>query len=228
MSIKAFYQKVVTCNNKECAGFAVHDKKNGYMPRAFQWSSTIPCDILVVSKNPGHPLKQESYKGKDGHQLLNEYMSFRKKVIKVFYNSNDPSARFTRNMRRYLRYFLGIDMELKQYQDYHFMIKDDHELFRRVAFTNLYKCSTKKEPGKIPTDMFENCFNKLFVEELEIYKPKVVLAAGNEVYNFLKHRIKYPIVKVKHFTYFYPKKDEVKILKNLKLNVLKLMKVLDE
>ena len=76
--------------------------------------------------------------------------------------------------------------------------------------------------------MFENCFNKLFVEELEIYKPKVVLAAGNEVYNFLKHRIKYPIVKVKHFTYFYPKKDEVKILKNLKLNVLKLMKVLDE
>jgi len=51
-------------------------------------------------------------------------------------------------MRRYLRYFLGIDSEPKQYQDYHYKIKDDNELFQRVAFTNLYKDSTEKSQEK--------------------------------------------------------------------------------
>ncbi len=37
--------------------------------------------------------------------------------------------------------------------------------------------------------MLEICFNKLFEEELEIYNPKVILAAVNEVANFLQGKI---------------------------------------
>lgn len=223
MSIKAFYSRVVTCNNQECAGFAIHDKKRGFIPRGFMWSSNIQCDILVVSKNPGHPLENETYRGTNGRQLFEEYMGFRKKVNTLFYNSNNPSSRFPRNKRRYLRYFLGIDAELKTYQDYHYKIEDDREIFHRTSYTNLFKCSTEEESVKIPTKILESCFNKIFVEELKIYNPKVILAAGNEVYNFLKENIdnKYPIIKVKHFSYFYPKRNEKNILYKIKQDLMK-------
>lgn len=223
MSIEAFYKKIMTCNSQVCAEFAIRNKKDGCIPRGFIWSSTIPCDILVVGKNPGHPLKNEIYNGTNGSQLLKEYLAFRKKVIPTFYTGNDPSSKFARNKRRYLRFFLGIDTKLKTYQDYLFKTEDDNEIFQNIAFTNLCKCSTEKESAKIPTKMIENCFNEIFVRELEIYDPKVILAAGNEVYNFLKDNItkKYPIVKIKHFSYFYPKEKEESVLKDIKRKLLK-------
>jgi uracil-DNA glycosylase len=207
--IRSFYIDVMNCacSKSECPQ-AWKDFKLGLVPRGFNPCESNTAKILVVAKNPGHPLKEETsfYKGKRGEDLLKakeEWDSERSKRIK---SSRDPSLKYHKNLRRYLRYFLGISNELETYSEYLKSYTYDHEkeISEHVAFTNLFKCSTKYEQERIEKKSFDICFEKYFIREVELIRPKAILALGGEVYSFLKNQqLGFPLVKIRHPSYFY-------------------------
>ena len=80
--IRSFYIDVMNCAYKENEWtHAWKDFSPGVVPRAFSACKSNTAKILVVAKNPGHPLEGEttSYKGKKGEDLLKakERMGFR-------------------------------------------------------------------------------------------------------------------------------------------------------
>ena len=199
-------------------------KKNysiGWVPRAFTPCKSENVKILVIGKNPGHPLVGECnyYKGKKGAALLKAKEQFDLKKIELIRNRNNKSLNYHKNMRRYLRYFLGFSKRLEKFEEYQCsdVSLHDKEIFRHVAITNLFKCSTKCEQQKLKRKDFYSCYKKYFPRELELISPKVILALGGEVSRFLSSvALPVPIVSIKHPSYFYSRNEEPKYLKTIK------------
>jgi len=203
----ALYTDCVNCSNNEndCPSIW-KDFSTGVIPRGFYFESSN-IQILVIAKNPGHPLEREQklLVNKSGKELLNSYFSFHRSLYKKFKFSSERSTTFHKNLfNRYLPYFLDIPAE---------------KIYSKIAHTNLVKCSTRNEQERLNKRVMLTCFNKYLLNEIRIYQPKVILALGNEVYQFLKkHQDKFnvPIIKIKHPSYFYRKEEEKEILKSIK------------
>jgi uracil-DNA glycosylase len=221
---KPFYIKVMncTCSKSECPQ-SKKDFKSGWAPpRGFNPCKSNTTKILVVGKNPGHPFDEEIpfYKGKRGENLLKakeEWDSFKYTMLRS--KKKDRSLKYHMNLRRYLRYFLGLSKKLETYKEYQTNWKPDHEkeISEHVAFTNLFKCSTKCEQERIKDTSFENCYEKYFKEEIELIRPQIIFALGSEVTKFLKSKkLDVPLISIRHPSYFYKKNDELKKLKNKK------------
>jgi len=222
---KSFYTEVMncSCSKSECPQ-SKKDFKSGWVPRGFNPYNSSGAKILVVGKNPGHPIAKEIsfYKGKSGEDLLKakeEWESF--KYNELLPKSKDKSLIYHRNLRRYLWYFLGNKLETyKNYTPDH-----DTEILKHVAFTNLFKCSTKDEREKIKAASFENCYEKYFKYEIGLIRPQVILALGKEVEKFLKSKnLDVKVIYIKHPSYFYRKNDEMNVLNKIKKELGKILK----
>jgi hypothetical protein len=205
------------CSNtaKQCHGI-LKDFNKGIPPRGFFYKS-FPVKILVVSKNPGHPLKGEiqKYRGKRGSDL---YKAYRDHQEDLYYNldkTKDRSLIFHKNLFQYLSYFLDVENHVDV-------------LYQQIAHTNLVKCSTKGERDKLNTKTMEECYEKFFRTELNLLKPKVLLALGREVEKFLtkkKSEHGLPIIYIKHSSYHYSKQDKERILSGIKKEIAKSLKI---
>jgi len=210
--IDNFYISCMSCSNSsdKCPGI-LKDFENGLPPRGFYYK-TSPVDILVVGKNPGHPFHGESdnYRNKKGKKLFEAY---RKHQDSYYNNPNiyaERSNTFHKNLFLYISQFLVIDQ------------KPDI-IYNHIAHTNIVKCSTLDETGKLNKMTIKECYNNFFLTEIELFKPKVILALGREVEKFLnsKKDINIPIIYIKHPSYYYKAEEESEILKNIKLEIAK-------
>ena len=215
--IDSFYISCMDCSNttKQCHGI-LKDFKNGIPPRGFLYKS-FPVKILVVSKNPGHPLNGEiqKYKGKIGSDLYKAYRDHQEELYNNLYKSKDRSLIFHKNLFQYLSYFLDVENQVDV-------------LYQEIAHTNIVKCSTKGERDKLNPKTMEECYEKFFRTELNLLKPKILLALGREVENFLnKKKAEHglPVIYVKHPSYHYRKQDKKRILSNIKKEIAKSLKI---
>jgi uracil-DNA glycosylase len=230
---KPFYIKVMncTCSRSECPQSRKDFKSGWAPPRGFNPCKSNTANILVVGKNPGHPLEKEIpfYKGKRGENLLKakeEWDSF--KCETMLPSIKDRSLKYHKNLRRYLRYFLELSKKLETYKEYHTSYSLDHEkkISEHVAFTNLFKCSTKCERERIKDASFENCYKKYFKEEIKLIRPQCILALGKEVTKFLKSKqLEVPLISIRHPSYFYRKNAELNILRNKKTELKKALNI---
>ena len=119
---------------------------------------------------------------------------------------------------RYLRYLLGNTSRLESFKQYSERIEegsfigDFEKIMQDVALTNLFKCSTRNEQQKLFSADVSVCVERYFLPEVKLLKPKVILAFGNEVDNFLirlgLHEHLPPIIKIKHPSRSYGKKKK--------------------
>lgn len=203
------YSNCMNCANsqKECPGIWKNFKE-GIVPRGFYFQK-IPIKLLVVAKNPGHLLKKEReyYVNKNRIKLLENHFKFHKDYYSNFDDFKERSNTFHKNLFRYISSFLDLPKK---------------EIYSQIAHTNLVKCSTKNETEKLNKKSMMACFKKYLLEEIKILKPKVILALGKEVYNFLKkyqYEFNLPIVYIKHPSYFYKKSEEKNILSKIKKEI---------
>jgi len=228
--IRSFYIDVMNCAYKEneCP-HAWKDFSAGVVPRAFSACKSNTAKILVVAKNPGHPLEGETiyYKGKKGGDLLKAKEEWDSERCKRIQTTNDKSLKYHKNLRRYLRYFLELSKKLETYEEYQnrYVQAHEKEISVHVAFTNLFKCSTKCEQERIKNSSFDICYRKYFMQEIELIKPQTILVLGGEVSKFLKKKqLKVPLISIKHPSYFYRKNDESDILRMKKTELTNILK----
>jgi uracil-DNA glycosylase len=228
--IRSFYIKVMNCTYTKCqCSHAWKDFSEGVVPRGFRACTSNTVKILVVGKNPGHPLEGETdfYKGKKGEDLFKAKEKWDSERYKLIQTTNDPSLKYHINLIRYLRYFLGLSKKLETYKGYKKNYVQDHEteISEQVAFTNLFKCSMVHEQEKIKNASFDICYQKYFMREIGLIKPQAILALGDEVAKFLKKKqLKVPLVSIKHPSYFNRKNDEIGILRKEKKKLTNMLK----
>ena len=225
--LHVFYTEVMNCPaTQEQCPHAWKDPAEGMVPRGFKTPETTPVDLLIVGKNPGHPLSWETnyYRKRSGSDLLNAWTAFLNEFERQVMENPDASLRFHRNLRRYVRYLLGVTPSVEPYKrvvDGTWFTPDIRD---RVAFTNLFKCSTRNEQQSLTAKAFMPCYQRFFRKELALLKPRVVLALGSEVAKFLRKMAKsgdsLPVViQIKHPSYFYNKKDEGCILETIRQEI---------
>ena len=205
--LKQLYTGCMNCenSNKQCPEIK-KNIKNGYPPRGFYFENHN-VDILVVGKNPGHILENEKenllYKNKSKEELYKAWMDFRKKYYFSHKENKSRSSTFHKNLYGYLEYFI-----------------DKKEIFNHVAETNLIKCSTEDERGKLHKKTIKECYNKYLINEINFFKPKVILALGREVEKYLNKRngidFNCQIIYIKHPSYHYKKEEKAKALSKIK------------
>jgi len=224
-AIEELYISCMNCTNteKECKGIW-KDFAKGIPPRGFKYN-TVPVKILVVSKNPGHPLKgePEKYIGKSGMSL---YQAYRQHQIDTYYNLDkikDRSLVFHRNLFRYISFFLdkrnSIDILSLNNKDI-FSRKNIDIIYQVMSHTNLMKCSTTGERDRLDKTTMKVCSEKYLLDEIRLLRPKVLLALGGEVATFLNRMKKEyelpPVIRIKHPSYFYRKEIEYETLLQIK------------
>lgn len=228
---KRFYTKVINCpcSKSECKQ-SKKDFKSGWIPRGFYPHNSCVAKILVVGKNPGRPFDEEIqlYKGKSGENLLKAKEEWEsRKHKKLESKTKDNSLKYQWNLRRYLRYFLGQSKKLETYKGYqdNYTLNHEKEIFEHVAYTNLFKCSTKDQQEKIKDASFEICYEKYFKDEIKLINPQVILALGREVNYFLKSKnLDANVIYIKHPSYSYSKIGELNKLKKIKKELGKILK----
>lgn len=208
-----FYADVVRCSNstERCPGI-IKDAQNGCPPRGF-YTQGNPGDIsiMVVGKNPGHVLAKERsmYIGESPEGIVQKQFDFIGSIFESTYSGSSGdsrSLRFQKNLLRYLAYFL--DMSEK-------------DVFKKCVLTNIVKCSTIGEQDKLSSRTLSECFNKYLLKEIELFRPKVILALGREVETYLKTAgVELPVIYIKHPSYFYRKDKEKWELETIKSKIL--------
>jgi len=196
----------INCNN------IYKNIPNGIPPRGFYFKN-IPIKILIIGKNPGHPFENQKviFKGKTGENLYLTSRTYQENLYSNILLNTDKSTTFHKNIFRYISYFLDIP-------------NDINEIYKNVAHTNLLKCSTIDEQQLLNKckEAVDTCFNTYLIKEIEIMQPKVLLALGSEVYNYLiKKEFKLPIIRIKHPSYYYKKSEEEEILLKIKNEIRK-------
>jgi uracil-DNA glycosylase len=198
----------INCNN------IYKNISKGVPPRGFYFKN-IPIKILVVGKNPGHPLENENereiYKNKTGENLYLCLKTFQENLYNNILFNTDKSTTFHKNLFRYISFFLDIPNNI-------------NEIYKNVARTNLLKCSTIDEQQTLNKckDAVDTCYNTYLLNEIEIMQPKILLALGREVYNYLnKKNLLMPIIYIKHPSYPYKKNEEKEILIKIKNEIRK-------
>jgi len=216
MNTSEFYASVCDCTNTEvqCPG-VLNSRSTGCPPRGFfTGADHSEVDLLAVCKNPGHLLPDEAalYRGRTGAEISRIHIDF---VRRTFKGHNDLSVEarrsttFHKNLLRYLAFFLDVPQE---------------QVFQRVAYTNLVKCSSHEERDPLKPKTMSECFARHFVREIEYFKPKALIAFGREIERFLVdaklrslHAL--PVIYVKHPSYYYRKDEEREILTQIKAEV---------
>lgn len=116
----------------------------------------------------------------------------------------------------------GDDIEDGYYVHPFTNILKDIGIFDYCYITNLVKCSTKD--NKVENKYCENCFDNHLINEINLIKPKAIIALGNQVFNFLiSKKLDYTIYKIKHPSYYssYKKGSKSEQINEIKSIILK-------
>lgn len=202
--LEQLYTRCMNCSNtaEQCPGIW-KDIADGLTPRGFHYE-VAPVDVLAVAKNPGHPGDEEClrYRGKTGMDLLQEYRRFQETSIGEA--QEGQGGTFKRNLFEYLSALLEVAIP---------------EIYQHAAYTNLVKCSSHRETGSLEVRTKETCYEAYLKHEIELFAPKVLLALGREVENFLHdHEWEWgiPIIYIRHPSIHYRKDEEEEILNDIK------------
>jgi Uracil DNA glycosylase superfamily len=211
-SLAEFYAPVCGCAQK-CTGIK-NCKTDGWVPRGFytEYNPKNPILLMAVCRNPGHPLSIEmvSYQNSScSTETAERHLAFSRDVFYGLGNSAEDARRktvFHRNLIRYLKFFLDVP---------------ECDVFKVAAYTNLVKCSTLGLQDRLHTETVSQCFDQHFRREVDYFNPRVLLAFGREVENYLKKAKKenhhnLPIVYIKHPSYFYQRDMEERELCDIK------------
>jgi len=208
--LESLYINCMNCANtpSHCPGIWKNIPA-GVPPRGF-FFKVAPVKLLVVAKNPGHPLKNEVglYCGRSGRDLFLAYRQFQEKVYPDPGKIREFSTRFHKTLFRYISYFLDIP---------------GTDIYLHAAHTNLVKCSTRDEQARLKPKTMMECYTQYFRTELELLRPKVLLALGREVERFLIERQtdhNLPVVYIKHPSYRYRREEEKQILSDIKQQIV--------
>jgi len=221
MSPIEFYPTLCGCRNteKQCPGIR-NSNETGWIPRGFfTEDNPSKIEIMGVCKNPGHLINGEAelYKNRPGIEIARIHLNFAKSTFNGLLDSI-PGARrsttFHKNLIRYLSYFLDVPKA---------------EVFNHAVYTNLVKCSTHGERDVLNGVTMHNCFSQHLLREINYFQPKVLIAFGREVENFLLNakvhgRIALPIIYVKHPSYFYKREEESYELEMIKNRIIEFIK----
>ena len=201
-----FYETVLRCSNKErdCPKTRKTPRKVYFQKGFYTEGEPGKISYMVVAKNPGHPLEAEMnlYWGSN-RDMAKTHLYF---VRRIFYDpfvkegekqksnfsgSDRRSLVFHKNLLRYMCWLMDVP---ESHPD---KVK---RVFEKTLYTNLVKCPTHIESGEVLDSVtMDNCFRKHFLREIDLFSPKVVIALGREVYNFLRiGRINIPVVFIKH------------------------------
>jgi len=208
--LKNLYINCMNCTN--ICNNTYKNISNGIPPRGFYFKN-IPIKILIVGKNPGHPSKTEKveFKNITGENLFLSYRKYQDNLYPNILLNTDKSKKFHRNLFRYISFFLDIP-------------NDINEIYKYVAHTNLLKCSTIDVQQSLNKckEAVNTCFNAYLLNEIEYMQPKIILALGMEVFNYLNNNVlKIPIIYIKHPSYYYKKSEEKEILLKIKYEIKK-------
>lgn len=208
--LNRLYVRCMNCGNTStvCPG-VWKDIPNGIPPRGFFFKAA-PVKLLVVAKNPGHPLQGESglFQGCKGEDLFRAYRAYQERLYTDPVRIREPSTRFHKTLFGYLSFFLEVPIS---------------DIYLHAAHTNLVKCSTPDEQAQLDPKTMAQCYTQYFRTELELLRPKVLLALGREVERFLRARTAdhhLPVIYIKHPSYRYRKEDEPRILAGIKKKLL--------
>lgn len=197
----SIYSKICDCSSEKCRNFEeiYNCPSKGSPPRGFYTTATDTVDIMVVGKNPGHVLESEAstYLNIHGEDLVKAHWEFSKKTFNKLTELSGKDRRsttFHSNLLNYLSEILEVSQE---------------EVFDKVAYTNLVKCSTNgDEQANLTQRSKDECFANHLILEIDFFKPKIIFALGREVESYLRKKESlqdYPIVYIKHPSYHYRK-----------------------
>ena len=206
------YANICGCKSLICAEFPeiYNYPSKGSPPRGFFTEAQGEIDILVVGKNPGRVLESEAklYLDLNGAELVKTHLEFSKNTFNKINQLNKKerqSTKFHSNLIEYMNFVLG---------------EEGDEIFKKVAYTNLVKCSTRSnEQAKLTRRSIDECFNRHLVNEINYFNPKIIFALGREVEKYLNTTNvieKYPLVYIKHPSYHYKKEQKLAKLNELK------------
>jgi DNA polymerase len=184
------YASATTCAMR-CSGIQ-NDPANGIMGRSFYCpDESAGTDILLVSKNPGisDPRENALYSPLSGRDRVRAHEDF---VRARFLGSNHIiSSRYHANIVSWVSVILDVPAE--------------HDaVFTRVAMTALVKChSANLKTDLLPDVTKDACAGTFLYREIQLLKPKFLLALGNEAFEYLarpnvvaRHRL--PVGKLYH------------------------------
>ena len=213
------YSTIVACPNtaKECPN-TINDPTTGNLPRGFYTQAENPEDVLLllVAKNPGHPFKSEIeglYRGVDAAAQVQRHFDLQRSLIypsPELLAAHGPSLTFSKNLRRYMAYFLDMPQE---------------QIFKRCAYTNLVKCTSIGEQDLLENKTIDECLTRHLLREIGFFaNAKVVIAFGRDAWKTLTNRRiaakhKKPVVYIKHPRTITAKTKESEILAQLKTTI---------
>jgi uracil-DNA glycosylase len=184
------YSNVTTCAMR-CCGIQ-NDPANGIMGRSFYCpDESMGIDILLVSKNPGisDPRENALYSPLNGRDRVRAHEDF---VRARFLGSNHIiTSRYHANIINWVSVILDVPAE--------------HDaVFSRVAMTALVKChSANLKTDSLPDATKDTCVNAFLYREIQLLKPKFLLALGGEAFEYLvrpsvvaRHRL--PVGRLYH------------------------------
>ncbi|RCJ19410.1 hypothetical protein A6V25_27075 [Nostoc sp. ATCC 53789] len=178
-------------------------------PRGF-YTEINPEDIqvMLVGKNPGRIINAEiAYYRGSPKDIAQKHIDWNRGLFTgnvITKPGEKRSLVFHQNILNYMSTILDVAQS---------------EVFRYCVQTNIVKCSTVGEQDKLEKKTINNCFSCHFMREIEFFNPKVIIAFGREVENFLQSRNNLhgkPVIYIKHPSYHY-RKDE----KDSKIGMIK-------
>lgn len=175
------YSRITVCNRR-CAGVE-NEPATGKMGRSFYCpGKTSDVDILLVSKNPGisDPRENGLYAPLDERSRVFEHEDF---VRKRFLGTNTIiTSQYHANIIAWVSVILGVPT-------------NHASVFSRVAMTALVKChSAGQKTAALSKETKNICAGAYLYAEIDLIKPKFLLAMGTEAYNYLT----IPAVRSKH------------------------------
>ena len=149
----------------------------------------------------------ELFRCRTGTDLFRAYRDYQERLYPDPGKVREPSTRFHRTLFRYISYFLDTPHA---------------DIYLHAAHTNLVKCSTPNEQSRLSATTMAQCYRQYFLTELDLLRPKVLLALGREVERFLLARQVdhgLPVIYIKHPAYRYRSEDEARILDDIKRQI---------
>lgn len=105
-----------------------------------------------------------------------------------------------------------------------------YNLLKKYGFKNAHITDLIKTRGKVITSISKDEFElnwSILEEEIEMLKPKLIVAVGNDAYNNLKYRIReIRLVKIIHYAFRYGNKERIK--KRLEEDIKRVRKEADK
>jgi uracil-DNA glycosylase len=173
--IDSILEELNSCNDK-CESI-VNNRVNGIIPRWIGGEIENPA-LMVVGLNPGKCDTTERF-------LYKEFVQNDANLIVRFTNHCllDPGGQKNNYLNKLTELFKDIFGK--------------NNFMKKIYISNVAKCESQIN-GVVSPETKKHCYEKFLKEEIELLKPKVILALGKEVYQFLKDAGYQNVVKCPH------------------------------